>query len=168
MMLDAILSGVRLFAFGPGQSSGRSARLHKALVERKLATEASSEFWPTIDPSVFALDVTVWEGVSIDRAERVLNGEIEKIQRTPPSKHELERAIAQIKAQYAYTLDGVARQGFVIGIFEMITSFETMARLVEKLERISPARVSEIAAKYLTAQNRTVCRCIGVRNDHGS
>src|SRR5207249_5289770 len=43
MMLDAILSGVRLFAFGPGQSSGRSARLHKALVERKLATEASSD-----------------------------------------------------------------------------------------------------------------------------
>src|SRR5207245_3923903 len=79
MMLDAILSGVRLFAFGPGQSSGRSARLHKALVERKLATEASSEFWPTIDPSVFALDVTVWEGVSIDRAERVLMEEIEKI-----------------------------------------------------------------------------------------
>jgi len=50
----------------------------------------------------------------------------------------------------------------------MITSFETMARLVEKLEKISPAKVSEIAAKYLTAQNRTVCRCIGVRNDHGS
>ncbi len=168
MMLDAILSGVRLFAFGPGQSSGRSARLHKALVERKLATEASSEFWPTIDPSVFALDVTVWEGVSIDRAERVLMEEIEKIQKTPPSKHELERAIAQIKAQYAYTLDGVARQGFVIGIFEMITSFETMARLVEKLEKISPAKVSEIAAKYLTVQNRTVCQCVGVRNNHGS
>jgi predicted Zn-dependent peptidase len=56
----------------------------------------------------------------------------------------------------------------VIGIFEMITSFETMARLVEKLEKISPAKVSEIAAKYLTARNRTVCRCIGVRNNHGS
>src|SRR5207247_2861520 len=97
---------------------------------RKLATEASSEFCPTIDPSVFALDVTVWEGVSIDRAERVLNGEIEKIQRTPPSKHELERAIAQIKAQYAYTLDGVARQGFVIGSYEVVMSFETMGERV--------------------------------------
>src|SRR5438552_18695317 len=90
--------------------------------------------------------------------------EIEKIQRTPPSKHELERAIAQIKAQYAYTLDGVAREGFVIGIFEMITSFETMARLVEKLEKISPAKVSEIAAKYLTVQDRTFGRCVGRRN----
>src|SRR5439155_8346502 len=97
-------------------SSGRSARLHKALVERKLATEASSEFWPTIDPSVFALDVTVWEGVSIDRAERVLMEEIEKIQNTPPSKHELERAIAQIKAQYAYQLHGCVRHGFLCGI----------------------------------------------------
>ncbi len=168
MMLDAVLSGVRLFAFGPGQASGRSARLHKALVERKIATEASSEFWPTFDPSVFVLDVTVWEGVSIDKAEKLLMDEVEKIQKTPPSKHELERAIAQIRAQYAYTLDGVARQGFVIGIFEMITSFETMARLVEKLEKISPERISEIARKYLTPQNRTVCRCAGIRNQHGS
>jgi len=42
-----------------------------------------------------------------------------------------------------------------------------MARLVEKLEKISPAKVSEIAAKYLTDQNRTVCRCIGRKNNHG-
>ena len=168
MMLDAVLSGVRLFAFGPGQASGRSARLYKALVERRIATEASSEFWPTVDPSVFALDVTVWEGVSVDRAERVLMDEIERIQKTPPSKHELERAIAQMRAQYAYTLDGVARQGFVIGIFEMITSFETLAGLVERLEKISPEKISEIARRYLTVQNRTVCRLAGIRNQHGS
>jgi zinc protease len=168
MMLDAVLSGVRLFAFGPGQASGRSARLYKALVERRIATEANSEFWPTIDPSLFALDVTVWEGVSVDRAENVLMDEIERIQKTPPSKHELERAIAQIRAQYAYTLDGVARQGFVIGIFEMITSFETMAGLVERLEEISPEKISEVAKRYLTVQNRTVCRLAGIRNQHGS
>ena len=168
MMLDAILSGVRLFAFGPGQTSGRSARLYKALVEKKIATEANSEFWPTIDPSVFALDLTVWDGVSVDRAERALMDEIEKIQKTPPSRHELERAIAQMKAQYAYTFDGVARQGFVIGIFEMITSFETMAQLVERLERIPPAVISEMASKYLTETNRTVCRCFGIRNNDGS
>src|SRR5207245_4402908 len=62
MMLDAVLSGVRLFAFGPGQTSGRSARFYRALVEKKIATQASSEFFPTIDPSVFALDLTVWDG----------------------------------------------------------------------------------------------------------
>ena len=167
-MLDAVLSGVRLFAFGPGQASGRSARLYKSLVEKKIASEASSEFWPTIDPSVFALDVTVWDGVSIDKAEKLLLEEIEKIKRTPPSRHEIERTIAQIKAQYAYTLDGVARQGFIIGIFEMIASFETMAGLVEKLGKISPEKVSEIASKYLNEQNRTVCRCVGIRNNHAS
>src|SRR5256885_16711585 len=51
IMLDAVLSGVRLFAFGPVQTSGRSARLHKALVERKLATEAvRSSSRPSIHP----------------------------------------------------------------------------------------------------------------------
>ena len=168
IMLDAVLSGSRLFAFGPGQTSGKSARLHRALVEKKIASEASSEFWPTIDPSVFALDVTVWDGVTTEKAENLLLAEIEKIQNHPPTKHELERTIAQIRAQYAYTLDGVARQGFVIGIFEMIASFETMARLVERLEKIMPEQVSEIARKYLREENRTICRCVGIRSNHDS
>src|SRR5712691_8741061 len=167
MMLDAVLSGVRLFAFGPGQTSGRSARLYRALVEQKVATQATSEFFPTVDPSVFALDLTVWEGVDIDRAEKLLFAEIERIKEVPPRKHELERALAQIRSQYSYTFDGVARQGFVIGIFELVISFETMVKLVEKLSRISAEKISEVARKYLTTENRTVCRTIGVRNDHG-
>ena len=168
MMLDAVLSGVRLFAFGPGQTSGRSARLHRALVERKIATQASSEFFPSVDPSVFGLDLTVWDGVKVERAESALFGEVEKLRKQPPRRHELERAMAQVKAQYAYALDGVARQGFVIGIFELVISFETMARLVEKLSQVTPEMVSEVARKYLTEKNRTVCRTFGIRNDHGS
>jgi zinc protease len=166
MMLDAVLSGIRLFAFGPGQASGRSARLYRSLVERKIATQASSEFWPSMDPSIFSLDLTVWDGVSIQRAEKALLEEIDKIRKHPPGKHELERALAQVKAQYAYTLDGVARQGFVIGIFELVTSFETMARIVEKLSQVSPEMVSDVARKYLTEKNRTVCRTFGLRNNH--
>lgn len=168
MMLDAVLSGIRLFAFGPGQTSGRSARLYRNLVDRKIATQASSEFWPSMDPSVFSLDLTVWDGVSVDRAENALLDEIDKIRKHPPSKHELERALAQVKAQYAYTLDGVARQGFVIGIFELVISFETMARLVEKLSQVTPEMVSDVAVKYLTEKNRTVCRMFGLRNHHDS
>src|SRR5437899_970758 len=110
MMLDAVLSGVRLFAFGPGQTSGRSTRLYGALVERKIATQASSEFWPSIDPSLFSLDLTVWDGVNIDKAEKLLFDEIERIKKTPPSRHELDRSLAQIGSQYSYTFDGVARQ----------------------------------------------------------
>ena len=167
MMLDAVLSGVRLFAFGPGQTSGRSARLYRALVEKKIATQASSEFFPTIDPSVFALDMTVWDGVTIDKAEDLLFEEIERIKETPPKRSELERALSQIRSQYSYTFDGVARQGFVIGIFELVISFETIVKLVDKLAKTTPEKISEMARKYLTVENRTVCRTIGVRNNLG-
>ncbi len=168
IMLDAVLSGVRLFAFGPGQSSGRSARLHRGLVERKVATQASSDFWPTVDPSVFSLDLTVWEGFNGDKAEKLLFDEIDRIQKQPPTQGELDKALAQIRAQYSYALDGIARQGFVIGIFELVVSFETMTRLVEKLSKVTPEMVSRAAQKYLTAQNRTVSKCIGIRNRHGA
>jgi predicted Zn-dependent peptidase len=55
----------------------------------------------------------------------------------------------------------------VIGIFELVISFETMTKLVDKLSKISAEKVSEVAREYLTAENRTVCRTIGVRNSHG-
>src|SRR5438094_9844139 len=118
MMLDAVLSGVRLFAFGPGQTSGRSARFYRALVEKKIATQASSEFFPTIDPSAFALDLTVWDGVNIDKAEKLLFEEIERIKDTTPRKHELDRALAQMPSQYSSTFEAIARREFIIGIFE--------------------------------------------------
>ena len=121
-----------------------------------------------MDPSVFSLDLAVWDGVSVERAEKALLSEIDRIRKHPPGKHELERALAQVKAQYAYTLDGVARQGFVIGIFELVISFETMARLVEKLSQVTPEMVSSVAEKYLTEKNRTVCRTFGLRSAHDS
>jgi zinc protease len=117
---------------------------------------------------VFAFDLTVWDGVSIDKAERLLFDEIERIKNTPPGRHELARALAQIRSQYSYTFDGVARQGFVIGIFELVVSFETIVKLVDKLSRVSPGKISEVARKYLTTENRTICRTIGMRNNNGS
>src|SRR5207249_10636375 len=106
--------------------------------------------------------------VTLVRVERTLFDEVQKIQENPPLPHELKRALAQINAQYAYTLDGVARQGFLIGIFEHVMSFETLGELVKKLEIVTPGQVSEVARKYLTQQNRTVCKCVGTRNQHGS
>jgi zinc protease len=99
----------------------------------------------------------------MDRAEKLLLAEIDKIQNKPPGKNELERTLSQVKAQYAYALDGVTRQGFLIGIFELVTSFETMDVLVEKLSKVSPEQVSQAARKYLSPQNRTVCKCVGIR-----
>src|SRR2546426_557310 len=120
-----------------------------------------------IDPSVFALDLTVWDGVNIDKAEKLLFEEIEKVKISPPSRHELDRSLAQIRSQYSYTFDGVARQGFVIGIFEQVISFETVTKLVDKLSKVTADKISEIARKYLTVENRTVCRTVGTRNSHG-
>src|SRR5947208_12170337 len=94
-------------------------------------------------------------------------GEIAMIKSPPPSQHELDSSMAQIRSQYSYTFDGVARQGFVIGIFELVISFETMTKLVDKLSKVAADKISEIAGKYLTVENRTVCRTVGTRNSHG-
>jgi predicted Zn-dependent peptidase len=55
----------------------------------------------------------------------------------------------------------------VIGIFELVISFETITKLVDKLSKITADKISEIARKYLTVENRTVCRTVGTRNSLG-
>ena len=42
-----------------------------------------------------------------------------------------------------------------------------MTKLVDKLSKITAQKISEVAKKYLTPENRTVCRTIGERNAHG-
>jgi len=55
----------------------------------------------------------------------------------------------------------------VNGIFELVISFETMTKVVDKFEKITAEKMSLVVKKELTPENRTVCRTIGVRNDHG-
>ncbi len=103
MVLTSILtgaSGMNLFAAPP---PNRSSRLYRALVETGLAATLSGSLSPTLDPYVYDISATVRAGRTVEEVEDALNAEMDRIVQEPISEEELQTAIKQSKAQFAYS-----------------------------------------------------------------
>jgi len=167
VVLDAVLSGGKaMFAFGA--SVARSARLYRALVETQLASSVGSSYHPSVDPFLFSLGATVREGREAGEVEEALLAEISRLQDTPPDKRELQVAIRQTQAQFAYSSESVTSQALTTGFLDMVDGYERMDGILAELARVTPEEVLQVAQTYLTSDNRTVGTFVPTGNGGGS
>ncbi len=159
LLLTAILGGWTGFtAFAAGGWHPRSNRLYRALVEGKLATDVSVRHEMKVDPGLLIANATLAPGASLDRVEKVLDGEIEKLRKTPPAKSELDRAKRQIRSWYRYEHDGVTFQGFLLSSLEILESWDVGDRVLAKVERVRGEQVRDAARRYLIDDHRSLVR----------
>ena len=158
LVLDAMLSGGKpMGMFGSrGTRMGRSSRLYRALVDAGLASSAGSSFMLTRDPYLFDIDATPRPGVSLQEIERVVFQEVERLKQDGVGREEMERALKQVRAQLVYGSESVTDQGYWLGAMETIDSYETYGQMLERLNRVTPEQVQEMAQRYLAESNRTV------------
>ena len=155
-VLSAVLSGAGAMSFSGHGSPGRSSRLYRALVETQLATDVDSSFRPTIDPGTMDITATVRPGVAIEKVERAIFDELDKVASKPISHQELEQVFKQAKVQFVYATDGVMNKGYLLGEFEIVASYKMYSTFLENLMAVKKADVQRVAAKYLRETNRTV------------
>src|SRR5437867_3725373 len=110
LILQAVLGGWRGLSLFGGGFVPRSNRLYRGLVDTKLATDVSAAHRMQADPGLFTIDATVREGVGPAKVEAAALREVEKLQRTPPTKAEMTRARRQLRVWHAYDLDGPTAQ----------------------------------------------------------
>ena len=159
ILLTAVLGGWRgLTSFAAGDWRPRSNRLYRALVDSKLATDVSLRQDLKIDPSLLITSVTVAGKVSLDRIEGVIDREVARLHKTPPSKAELDRAKHQVRSWYRYEHDGVTFQGILLSTLEALATWDADQSLLEKVEKVRPDRVREVARRYLVEEHRSVVR----------
>ena len=157
MLLDAVLSGGKPISwFSSGGWMGRSARLYRALVEKKLAVAVGSSLQLTIDPGLFRFYLTVRDGVNPAEAEKALLAEVDRVKSEPPSDEEMARALRQIRAQFAYSQNSVTAQAHSLGYYEALSSYKNLLSLVGELSAVVSKDVRRVAEDYLTEDNRTV------------
>jgi zinc protease len=137
-------------------SGGRSDRLYQDLVETGIANEADADNEDHIDPWAFTFDVSVRNGVTTQAAEDAIDKEITRLQTTPVSEDELQRAINDIEASYVYTNDSVSSQADLIGSSEINSSYRYQDTYLDKIKAITAADIQAAAQKYLIANNRCV------------
>jgi zinc protease len=160
VILSSILTGatgMNLFAAGP---PNRTSRLYRALVEEGLAAGVSGSVSPMIDPYLYNVTATVRAGRTLDEVEEALNSEMERILAEPISEEELETAIKQSRAQFAYSSESVTNQGFWLGYASIVADTAWFEGFLDSLAAVTVEDVTRVADTYLRKQNRTVGRYI--------
>ena len=139
-------------------SQGRSSRLYQALIyQQQVAQSTNANADLREDAGLFELTAIVAAGKKPEDAEAALRAEIKKLQDTPVSAAELEKAKNQIitsQLRQRETNNGKAnalgRAAVLLGDANRVNT------ALEKLQAVTAADVQRIANKYFTDKNRYV------------
>lgn len=155
-VLAGVLAGVGGMSFAGGGSPGRSSRLYRALVETGLATGVDCGFRPTIDPGTIDVTATARPGVPVERIEKAIFRELERIVSSQITDAELAKVLKQARSQFVFATDGVMNLGYWLGELEIVASYKLYGEFLDRLSAVTRAQVREVAEKYLKDTNRTV------------
>ncbi|HYM26497.1 MAG TPA: pitrilysin family protein [Vicinamibacterales bacterium] len=140
-------------------AGGKNSRLYKRLVyDMQIAQNVSANQESLSLASVFEVSVTPRPGHTIAEVQKVIDEELQKLQREDPSAHEFERALNQIEASFYNRLE---RTGGFGGVADQMNAYYTetgnpdgFAADLARYRALKPADVKAAAAKYLPLDKR--------------
>jgi zinc protease len=159
LVLDAILTGakgINLWSSFRTPPPQRSARLYRALVEKRLASGVSAGLLPTADPFLYLISATAMEGVSLAAVESAATETLDEVARNGITDAEVVKAKNQLRARLVFENDSVTNLGHQLGYFETVASQETFQSAPARIAAVSRTDVDRVAARYLKADQRTV------------
>ncbi|HMK85973.1 MAG TPA: pitrilysin family protein [Steroidobacteraceae bacterium] len=143
-MLDAILS------------SGKNARLYRALVDQGLALNAEAGANLRRDLSLHTLFATLAPGATHAQVEQALLREVEKIKADGVTAQEVSRVKQQFLAADAYKRDGTAAIAGELNEWIAVGDWTLYVTFSQKVEQVSPADVQRVAKQYITEDQSTI------------
>ena len=156
-VLDSLLSGPSsLNMFGGGGTSNKTCRLYRALVEKELAISVFGGLQATIDPYLYTINITVRPDRKPDAVINQLDHEIEKLQQDPVPQVDIDRAIKQARALFAYGSENITNQAFWLGYAEMFDKYDWFTSYMDRLNQVTPQQVQQAAQEYFNPNKRVV------------
>jgi zinc protease len=139
-------------------SGGKSSRLYQSLVrEKRLVLSADADHALTSrDPSLFTFSADLLPGKEVVEVEKALDQEVERLQKEPVGKQELEKAINQLEASFIFAQDSLFYQAMLLARHEIALSWKTIDDYLPSIRKVSPEDIQRVAKKYLIPDNRTV------------
>ncbi len=137
-------------------STPPSGRLYKALVETKKASRAQAGAYPQHDPGLFDITVEVRKENSLDEARDILLATLDEVIAKGVTAEEVERAkrsFANSRRQSAVNTTSLA-----VSLSSWVAMGDWRLYFLhrDRVEKVTPADVQRVAAKYLVASNRTL------------
>ena len=155
-VLDSALTGASNLNLFGGGISNKTSRLYKKLVEGELAASVVGGLAATVHPYLYSIMVTVRPESSPEKVLTALDEEIERMLDKAVTVEEVARAIKQAKALFAYASESITNQGFWLGYSEMFADYAWFETYLDRLSKVTPDQVLEVARKRLVPTKRVV------------
>ncbi len=103
-------------------ASGKNSRLYKRLVyDLQIAQDVSAVQDSRALASMFLIAVTAREGHPLTEIERIVQEELDRVKREPPTARELERAVNQYEAGFYRSLERNRDKADLLNAYDMET-----------------------------------------------
>jgi zinc protease len=137
---------------------GENSDLYRRLVLNEQKVDMLAPFFPsTVDPGLFTVIARVKEAKDVEAVREAILTTFKRFAREPVAKLKLDETRSRIRFGTAVGLDSSnAIAGFLAPYIGIARSPETIERLGQSYEAITPAEIQEIAAKYFRDSNRTM------------
>ena len=155
LIADALLSGGKSFV-GSNYTDYRTSRMYSALVRSGLASSAHSYYTPSVDPFGLTIGATATSPGKKEKIEDALLGLLDRFAGERLADADLARAITQLKAAQAYSLESTSGLAVQLGYAEMVGGHHLLREHLDRLQSVTAGDVMRAAAKYLVSRNRTV------------
>src|SRR5450631_1173566 len=142
-MLDAILS------------SGKNARLYRALVDKGLALNAGAGTDLHRDLSLHTVYASLAPGSTHEQVEQALGEEIARIKTDGVTPAEIARVKQQYIAADAYKRDGTAAVASELNEWIGVGDWTLYVTFPQKVQQVTPADVQRVAKQYLNEDQST-------------
>jgi zinc protease len=159
LVLDAVLTGAKglnIWSSFRGALPQRRARLYTSIVEKGLASAVGGSLLPTREPFLYSVGFTATEAVPLADLEAAVDREIEQVRAHGLTEDEVARAKRQLRARLVFENDSVTNVAHQLGYFETVTGPGYYQDLGTRLAAVTAAQVTEVAARRLARERRTV------------
>lgn len=155
-VLDSVLTGASSLSPYGGGISNKTSRLYRALVEGGIAASVKGGLAATVDPYLYTFQSTIRPDRRPEEALQVLDDEIARLHDSPVDDAEVEKAIKQAQALFAYDSESISNQAFWLGYSEMFADYSWFETYLERVAAVGPDDILRVAHQYLVPGRRVV------------
>ena len=155
-VLDSILAGASSFNLLGSGLSNKTSRLYRALVQGELAASVSGELSATIDPYVYSLRATARPGRTPEQVLVRMDQELQRVLDGPVGADEVDKAIKQARALFAYGSESITNQALWLGYSEMFADTRWFEGYLKRIAAVTAEDVLRVAKAYLRPSTRVV------------
>ncbi|MGN6108841.1 MAG: M16 family metallopeptidase [Kofleriaceae bacterium] len=132
-----------------------SGRLYKKIVEAKLAASVSGYQLQFRDPYLAFFSTEVRDGKNLDKVERTMLAEIEKLGSAPISAKEVDRWRTAMLKELELAMADSQQIAIELSEFAAIGDWRMLFAYRDRVGKVTPADVQRVAATYFKSTNRT-------------